>query len=215
MARAIEGGPSALNAFLYGEAHPSVNQYIQQASQYAHSVVTDAGRAFMDSATTLYDTIVNHDAYRLARAAMRKVQNYGINEQIHALTTIGQLQNAPTVMLPWIMVEPGLRAMYHQGRCEGYGEEYADPEPGKSGQECMLFRAVMHSMVVDPGDVEASTCEDLQAEPNWGCWNYFEDGVTAADLKFHNQCDILDTHDAIRLARQGPDDCTSRWNASW
>lgn len=213
MAQVIEGGPSAMNALIYGDTHPSVMYYVQDAYERVSSRVNDVGRAMLESANKLYQTTVNSSAYRLARAALRKMDDGSLLDKIMPLLTVSRLQNAPDKMVPWVMCEPTVKRKWLDGRCEGYGDDYVDMSEGKVGVQDSLWRAVYSGMVMCDDDVQVED-EDIAAEVNWGSVTYWDDSVEELNLSTDQQDDIIATHDVVRLAMTGVDDPTSRWNAA-
>jgi hypothetical protein len=213
MAQVIEGGPSVMNALIYGETHPSVMQYVHDAYDRVSARVNDVGRAMLESANNLYQATVSTSAYRLARAALRKLEDGSLLDKIMPLLTVSRLQNAPGKMVPWVMCEPSVKRKWLEGRCEGYGDEYVDVNDGKVGVQDSLWRAVYSGMAMCEGDVEIED-PDVAAEPNWGAVTYWDDDVEELNLSSDTQDDITATHDVVRLAMTGVDDPTSRWNAA-
>lgn len=214
MAQVIEGGPSVMNALIYSQPHPSVMNYMQDAYHRVAARVNDVGLAAMESAKHLYESTVNHSAYRMAKAALRKMDDGFLRDDIQPLLTVGALQNAPNRMIPYVMCEPTVKRKFLAGRCEGYGEEYVNVSNGAVGPNDGLWRAVMNGYVQTSEDPMAEEDEDVAAEPNWGCVTYFDDEVEELNLSPEQTDDIRQTHDALRAAMRGLDDPTSRWNAS-
>lgn len=215
MARVVEGGSSVMDALVYGTAHHSVSNYIQDAYHRVHSVVNDVGRAAMENAHKLYETTLNSSAYRLAQAALRKLDDGFMAETIQPLLTVAQLQNAPNVMVPWLMSEPTVKRRWLAERCEGYGDDYTDVSNGATGLADPLWRAVHNGILVTDDDRAAQEDADLAAEPNWGCITFLDGEVEELNIDFQKQTDILSSQDALfHAVKHGVDDPTSRWNAS-
>jgi len=214
MAQVIQGGSSVMNAIIYQQPHSSVNSYMQDAYHRVALRMNDVGLAAMESAKRLYESTVNHSAYRLAKAAIRKVEDGFMVDEIQPLLTIGALQNAPNRMVPYVMAEPSVKRRYLAGRCEGYGDEYVDASNGQVGAKDGLWRAIMNGYVQTSEDAMAEEDEDIAAEPNWGCVTYFDDEVEELNLTPEETDEIRQTHDVLRAALKGIDDPTSRWNAS-
>lgn len=215
MARVVEGGASMMNALVYGEAHHSVSAYIQDAYHRVNSQLNDLGREAVENAQRLYRATVDSSAYRLAQAALRKLDDGFMAEIIQPLVTVAQLQNAPDVMVPWLMSEPTIKRRFMAGRCEGYGEDYTDISNGKTGIQDPLWRAVHNGMLATPEGRTAQEDPDIAAEVNWGCVTYWDDEIEELNLNFNQQCDVKSSQDALYYAvKHGVDDPTSRWNAS-
>lgn len=215
MARVVEGGSSVMDALVYGSTHHSVSNYIQDAYHRVSSVVNDLGRAAMDNAHKLFEKTRNNSAYRLAQAALRKLDDGFMSDTIQPLLTVAQLQNAPNVMVPWLMSEPTVKRRWLSGRCEGYGEDYTDVSKGATGVSDALWRAVHNGMVITDDDRAALEDADLAAEVNWGCITFLDDEVEELNIDFAKQVDIQRSQDALfHAVKHGVDDPTSRWNAS-
>ena len=204
-----------MNALIYGETHHSVASYIEDAYHRVGTRLNDLGRAAMDNAMRLYESTVNTSAYRLAQAALRKLDDGFAADIIQPLLTVSQLQHAPDVMVPWLMSEPTVKRRWLAGRCEGYGDDYTDVSNGKTGLDDALWRAVHPGMMATCDDRAAEEDPDIASEPNWGCKTFWDDEVEELNLNFNQQVDIQSSQDALyRAVKQGVDDPTSRWNAS-
>lgn len=214
MAIAMSGGVSAMDTHLFGDIHSSVMRYTELSKERASHYLNEAGQRFMDAAEGIYKRVVNTSAYRIARAALNRLDVGRLPNRIQELRTLVRLQNAPERMIPWIMCEPETKQRWLKGRCEGFGSEYVDVSDGEIGDRDALFRAVYSGVMANEGDWLHGFDKDIAEQPNWGCWCYFDEKVDALDLSDDDQFDILATHDAQRVALTGVDDFTSRYNAS-
>ena len=214
MAQLISGGPSTMAAYLFGENHPNVQNYLETAYQQAQESITDNGQAMIQAGRQLAERTINTGAFRLARAALRKVGSLGVQDTIQPIETIGALQHAPTAMIPVIMSHPEIKSRYLMGRCEGYGDEWVNPTGSAVAGDDPLYRAVMHTAVIEPDSEYAKYDPILAEETNWGAWQYWDDASEDIGLTENNRLDSQITYDALWLAVKGIDDPTSRWNAS-
>lgn len=204
MAQVINGGDAAFNYLLYGEPDRGFQQHLQQYQDQVMGVLGDAGRLFAEKSQAVYERFNNSEAMRLARAAARKVTHMFNEDAIYKLGSIGDLQQAPRRMVPYLMAEPTVRAMYHKQQVEGYGDHYIDYQPGVVGEEHLDYQAVMDGLFVDdPNDPDACVATT---------YLHLEDEQL---LHHDEQVDILLSWGEIRAQlKAGKSDPTSRFNAS-
>lgn len=205
MANVIDGGSAAFDYLLYGERDQGLANYLQQLSSDAMQHLGSNAQQFVQKARDGVERFYTSDAMRLARAAVRKVASlYGLDE-VYPLTNIGELQHAPAKMIPFVMAEPTLRAMYHAQRVEGYGEDYVDNQPGAVGDGHTDYDRVVDGVFLEPeGD-----SEDWVSTSNL----HLDD----EQLLDHDQQMgiMLTTWEQVRIAlAKGKEDPTSRFNAT-
>lgn len=205
MANVIDGGSAAFDYLLYGERDQGLASYLGQVRDEAMQHLGSNAQQFVQRAADTVERFYSSDAMRLARAAVRKVASlYGIDE-IYEIVNIGQLQHAPPKMLPYVMAEPTLRAMYHKQRVEGYGDDYVDYQPGTVGEGHHEYEQVMDGIFVqdetDPELCVSTTFLHHEAEDQ---------------LDHDQQMGIrMVTWEQIRIALdKGKEDPTSRFNGT-
>lgn len=205
MANFHEGGLDMFNSVAYAEPPPSVFRFVEESLAQPTQYISETANAFMSQARDVYESVMNGDAMRIAKAASRQITHQWQRNEIRPLLTTADLQAAPPVMLRWVMAEPTVRNLYHEQRCDGYGDEYVDANPGKVGEEHIDYRQVMNGIVVEDEDGEG-----------WSYTNYYDElPEDEPELKFDEQVDILRTWQSVKndILRQH-DDPTSRWNSA-
>jgi hypothetical protein len=111
---------------------------------------------------------------------------------VRVMWSVGAAQQAPDAMVRWMMANPRIRSLYHDGRVEGYGDRYNDIQPNCVGEEQYDYRRVMDGMIVNtetgshyttyheeiiPDDVVLNTLEKMSIRLSWDIVNKeIEDG---------------------------------------
>lgn len=206
MAHVIYGGTNEYDSLIYGPKAEGTLRYIEQnmqnVSQMLSSTLTDAGRSFFSTAADLWNQFHGSEAVRLANAAMRKASSIFQVDVIRNISSIEEIQNAPQCMIRYIMAEPTVRQLYHDQRCEGYGDSYIDLYKNDMGERHYDYRRVMDGMVVDTDD------------GGWKHSHYIEELVTGdRDLTHGEKTDVLSAWDYVKhYVKVGEYDPTSSWN---
>lgn len=194
------GDDLAFRALVYGaDRSPGTLQFIENSVNsigQMSNTLTEAGNNFFNNSRTLMNQFIGSDAMRLAKAALNKVSNVFVRNDIHYINDIAKLQNAPLVMQRFIMAQPDVRLRYHEQRCDGYSGTYVDMEPQRIGENHYDYRRVMNGIVV--GDEDKIT--------------YYLDTLFPNDreLDLNEQVDVLKTWEVVaRLMKYGDEDPTS------
>jgi hypothetical protein len=197
------GDGAEFNALVYGPKHQGTFQYLQDQVQQFSTATSEFGKVFYAKAKAMFEIDNGEDAMRAARAAMRKVGNMFVRDDIRYIDTIGGLQQAQSKMQRFIMAEPTVRQTYHNQRCDGYSDTYRDLYPADIGESHYDYRRVTDKMVME-------TPED-----DWKVTTHFECLVADdRDLTFEEKHDVLSTWEIIsRRMRSGGDDPTSPTNS--
>lgn len=130
MAQIVRGDREVFSHMLFGGPDPYLQQYIQETNNHFSTMLTSVGQQFVQNAQNIFSRIESNEALRLARAAMRKVNTYLQEDVIYQMTTIDELQEAPNIMVQWIMAHPQLRQLHKDEVIDAYGNRYIDVQPG-------------------------------------------------------------------------------------
>jgi len=209
MAQVISGGEQGFNALAYGMPHPGTIEFLQGQMSNLTQRLQGAQDIFMQHAQQVYDQFYSSDALRIARAALRHVDTMWQSDSIQLLSEIGQFQNAPLSMIPYIMAEPTTRALYHAQRIDGYSEEYVDIEPGLVGEQHYHYRRVMDGVIVMNEDDSPNARE-------WYADTFTDELIEGdEDLTIVDQNDILNSwqHQRYFASCENGEDYTSKFNA--
>lgn len=207
MPNILEGGAALFDSMLLAPPTPSAMNYMQQTMDNFRGSINATASQFYDAVAPRVAAFDYERMQQMAQAAYRTVTNYWRHDMIQPLTTIGQLQHPPDVMIRWLMAEPTTRALYHQGQCEGYEDRYIDHMPNAIGEEHIDY------MLVNDGVFHENAEYGMQAT------EYFAEALPEYDpdydrLTFLDQDAILTSWE--HLAHQidlGGDDPTSKWNS--
>jgi hypothetical protein len=193
MPTVLYGGERELNLFTAGEPHPAMLQYAREQAQFIGNYIQQTGSTFAQGVVQSYENFYSDDALRHARSALSKVGSYFQADKIVELTSIYDIQQAQPLMQRYIMAEPTLAEMYHQGRCAGYG--YTDPFPGQFGEANYNYRRVMNGIMV-----ETPATED-EPDGNTEFHIFIEELVeNDRELALHEQSAIMETWERVRFS---------------
>lgn len=191
-------------ASLFGAPVRELVDYMGQLHDRASHYLNDRAREWTQAAGDVFQKADYSNIMRKAKKTMRELQDVIETDHIRPLTSVELLQDAPHSMRRWIMAEPSLRRLYHEGGCEGYGDFYVDVQPGAVGADHYDYRRARDGVV------------EVEENGNWHAESYIEtlrDGDDAIDTD--DQFDIDLTWIAVRRAVEvRRDDPTSLFNAS-
>lgn len=144
MATVIQGGLDTFRVAAYGETSRSVLDSLADMGSRYDDMLTARARESFGQLRERIDSFSLESVKRRAKAAFRKAKNLFLQDCIRALVDVGQLQNAPDSMIPWLMAHPRVDAMYRRGEVEGYGERYKDVFNTLRGKSNPYYRTVMN-----------------------------------------------------------------------
>jgi len=199
------GDDSDYRAFVYGaERAPGTIEFMKSTFNNISNTLTSGGREFFSNAKDIFEEYNGSRALQLAKAALSKMNNAFVRNDVHSIWDIDKFQNAPIVMQRWIMAEPTVRQKFHEQQCDGYSNQYVDVSPGEIGESHYDYRRVMNGMVVTSDDGPEKVTHYLDE---------LEEGDR--ELRFDEQLDILNTWERVAfLMNAGGDDPTSSWGGS-
>ena len=202
MAEIIYGGNLAFDAMMFHAPSQSTIDFMAQTSAAFQSVVTAPLQNLFTTVNSVYDRVNYSEGLRLLRAAGRAANNIWRDDMVRPLYSIGEFQHAPSSMIRFIMAQPDIRKLYHQGMCEGYGDRYTDLYPDTVGEAHYDYRRAVDGMVLE------------QPDGTYRSTTYFEDVDPNESLDIMQQTDIMQTFNyAIYLLDVGKEDPTSPSNA--
>jgi len=202
MINLIYNHDNAFDAIVYGEQHPANLEFFRQQTRSLSETLTDAGRNFFSNVQQLHEQFNGSEAMRLTKAAIRASKSLFKPDIISSIFDVGEMQQAQPIMQRFIMANPVIRQMYHDQRCDGFGDSYVDMEPGKISDGHYDYRRVMHGMV------QESEVDD------WTASFYMED-LHEGDkhLTMDEKVDVLQTWEIIEMfMAKGNEDPTSPFN---
>lgn len=182
---------ASFDYMLFPDQNPQNQLYIQQQLSQFSASLTDVGRKFVEASRAIYDKINDSNAIRLAKAAIRMTKGLFHPNSIVYLNTIEDIRNAQPVMQRYIMAEPTIREIYHQQRCDGYSDTYADIEPGSLRDDHYDYRRVMDHVIQDTVNSDG--------EYEWVAKSFLEELRPGdKDLTHDEKCDILSTWEVMQ-----------------
>lgn len=198
----VQGGLDAFNAMRGGFPSQNSIQQLQQQFQSSMSYLNEAQQSIVQNAQAAYRLMTQNESANLLRNLGTKIANVW-SSGIQQLYSIDELQTADTIMQRWVMAHPGVRAMYLDNRCEGYGDAYENVQGEAIGRGQYDYRQVMNGVMIAPEEGDAYT-------------EFYHDSRSSNDivLSVSEQVDILSTWGLIdRLLEEQDEDPTSPYGA--
>jgi len=176
------GADAEFDAFLYGQTHPAVTDFLSNQFNKIGSAISDATNNFRLESKNLYDHFNSNAVVRFARNTVNKF--FGVNDvkidNIQFLTDIGQFQNAGLNMQRWVMANPTVRQLYHDQQIDGYSSTYVDMSPNDIGADHYDYRRVNDGVM------------KFSKEDDWKCIEYLDELKEGdRDLMIDEKSDIL------------------------
>lgn len=207
MVQVISGGSVGFDAGVYIPPPPSTVQYLQTTMNNYHGRLDGIGQNMYQSVVDKIASFNYEQLGYMAQAVSRTVVGMWMDDRIQPLTTIGQFQHPPQTMVRWLMAEPTIRQIYHNGEAEGYGDRYRDSQPACIGEDHHDWQIVNDGMFGEDEDGNDVTTE------------YFYDSNPQYDPEF-DELNIHDTTNIMRswahmaaFAKAKRDDPTSAYNS--
>lgn len=202
MATIIDGDLDVFRAMTYARPAQTVSHRIEHDYQRATSMgLLDQGMHMLQRARQAYEQLMDNDPWRIAKAAIRRVESLWGSDEIRNLVEFHDIQNAKPIMQRWIMANETIRKLYHEQRCDGYQGSYIDTQPGYVGKQhhdwCTLHEGVV-KMSEDNDDWSASTI-------SWTDQDNTE--LTLAEKML-----IMETHEHAEAGVRAGKDVTSSWD---
>lgn len=196
------GSNDTFNGMLFGAPHPDTIQFLKSQPSFNIGSLTPAASGFAQAVRTFSENFNLDRITQVMEAAQRTVAHMWDVNTIRVLNSISDLQQAPTVMIPFLMACPEVRKMYNSQQIDGWSHWYQDIYPDQSGEALPEYRAVMQGIGVEVGDELHYT-------------TYVEDETHEYDLSVGQQQEVLLSWDAVRYhLLNGSNDPTSKLNNS-
>lgn len=203
MATYSTGSDNSFEMVTFGIPSQHTLHYLQGTLRDPMQATTEVGKMLAEQSQRAYDFYSGHDAINEARAAMRAIENIFMPDDIREYQTISQMQQAQSQMRQYIMADPYIRGLYHQGRIEGYADYYFDTNPDDVGRTHDSYRKMVDGVVQIDEEGEHVV-------------QFFMHGDSASDSlpHFTERIDMCNTVANIRtMIKQGFEDPTSPTNA--
>lgn len=126
------------------------------------------------------------------------------DNRIRLITDVGELQQAPEAMIPYIMAIPEVYEMYLNGELEGYEDKFIDIQPGAIGVDNFHYRQMTHGIV--------QTIHHPKHGEMTGATTYHELHQPENPLDVQARMNLEITRKAILHSLEGERDPTSPWN---
>lgn len=204
MIEVIQGDSSTYAAHAYGTPNLAdmewCNQYTQQKIA---SYDPWLQQHLQNESSNIFNTFNYQRVHDISRALTTQDTSDWLVDGVHPLRTVEDIQNAPPVMVEWIMANPTLRDRFHRQTIAGYDESYENACPKGVGEDHYFYRLAMEGLVVEEADGESSATEWFD--------EVFDDRykLEHIDKVFIQQAWAV----AIGALHKNEEDPTSRYNA--
>jgi hypothetical protein len=116
------------------------------------SVIPEAYQNIAHTVQQTYQSMVESAASRTMDALWHKLNNTWKRDCVRYIGDVGDIQQAPNAMIPWIMANPRINTLYHEERIVGYGDRYVDPYPDLTGTERPDYQSVATGVIFQEED---------------------------------------------------------------
>jgi hypothetical protein len=193
-------GLQGFGMLAFADQSPLLPQIAADQFRYVSATLSDVGQRLMQSARESYDSFMNSNSMRMAKAAVRMAKGIFHPNVIAPLTTLAEIQSAKGQMQRVVMANPTVRKLYNQQLCDGYDGSYVNPDPGTIRDEQYDYRRVMHGSMIEKIDKETGESYEV--------FRMYPDHIMEGDraLTIQERQDVLHTWDIIEMfASQGKD----------
>ncbi len=203
MATIIQGGADAFRALAYAPPHQNTLNFIAQHSQRETQRLTEAGMQWVSNVGSAFTGLYQNTVRTIGRAIKKLYNSYWDVSDIRCLTTTEDFQSASLVNQRWIMANPTVRELYHEGRIDGYSTSYVDHYGKVSGVEHYDWRRVHDGLVMETevggwesteyiepletNDRYLELDEQVDIRRMWGFMNNVLDKGTDDPTSIHNE----------------------------
>lgn len=193
------GSDSEFDALVYGQSNPSTVNFLQNQIEQVSTMLSDAGRTFMDRGKAAFEHFNSAAAIQFARDAVRSVVGMFDVQQIHHIDSLDAMMKANTIMQRWIMANPNARERYLNQTIDGYSDTYTNVHGQDVGHDHYDYRRATDGFMV------------FDDECDWKAVEYVEELKEGdRDLIWEEQCDIRRVWDKMDLLfALGKDDPTN------
>lgn len=208
MARMVFGGEEAVSELFYGSPTRRVVDRLREISDRTSTMLSDVGRRFTEKYERFRERDDIRHARRVARALKERVDHYWQSDTVRPLRRVEDVQNAPSIMRRWVMVNPEVRRRYKDGILDGYQGEFFDIDPEVTDvTKHYDWRELMTGMPQGEDGTEYHYYSNNA---------FFEDEDDGRDteLTFDERRAILRTWDVCIDGLYSGRDVTSVWDAS-
>lgn len=209
MAKIIDGSMQEFRIMTYGRPSEKTMSFLRDQYESPTSSLARASEEFRKRVSDMYESNYGDEALAKIDRIRRQLGSMWNLDEIRELRTAEEFQCASPTLRRYLMANPTLRRLHRQGRIEGYGALYTDPDPHSEGKYHYDWRRVMSGMV--------EVNEDPKAEYEWTATTYFDE-LLEGDIELsHIQQEIIRDNwvrqEAMLLF--GQDDLTSPGNSRW
>ena len=199
--RVIEGGDAVYTMAIATENSRTDNREVRAQSQAFMASLPQHVAQAHSKITQSMSLIRNTDMIRKAAAVVRKARNVLNPDAVRRLKTIGDYQNAPNAMRPYLLANPTVNKLWQRGQVEGWGSE--------APEEHVPLARDHHYRGMTSGRVIVS--EEGYKTTQYASSQHREVYALTVLDKF----DIRASSDAIeKFIIDGGDDPTSEWNST-
>lgn len=193
------GASDAFDSLMYGEKHPNTVQFLKNQWDAAGNMLSNAGRAFYDSAKATFDHYNGSAAMNFARHAIQAITGGNIDiQRVTYLSELEHLQNASVLMQRWLMACPEVQTRYLNQTIDGYSDTYVNINGTDVGWKNYDYRRATEGLMhFDDQDREH--------------WTQYFDELRPGDarLSIGQQIDIRDSWSAMSTLLKLGDDPTN------
>lgn len=198
----VTGNSTTFAAMTFGMPSVETFNYIEQLGAQFDARVSDNALSRINEVKDYYKVITLNDVMESLRAANNGLESLALPNRVMHLVTLSELQNAPDVMLPWIMANPVVRDHYNRNAIEGYGDRFNDVFGDCLGDANPLYQAAVNGIFREDENGDYN-CEIFMDVVN--------DETLSIDMS--DQMSVIDTWSDLEVfIHRGDRDPTSPFN---
>ncbi len=183
----------------------AINMLNNQVNEMQHSNLYQQMQGFFQQSVERVQDLTTGETARKIQALYNKTNALFQENDISAMIDIGEIQQAPDVMLRYIMCQPDIRRMYLDGEINGYEGRYECQHHNDGvGHDQHDYRVSVDGMVMQR--------QNEEGEQETYMRHYFEAPTENAKLTHHQKAKIRQTHENLEwMIQNDVQDPTSEW----
>lgn len=194
MANVIYADSETAMSALFGRQSNALQDMLQTNVQRFSDYVGPSANGIVDRVKSRFHDYTHGYIARQVENIRNTINYAWQSDVVRPLETLSDVQHAPSAMRRFIMAEPQTRALYHQQRCEGYGEDYVDAQPGKRGVKHYDYRVATNGVIMSE--------KDDNDETQYVVRQFFERESEAYTLTLREKASIQHTWATIRQSME-------------
>lgn len=179
---------------LFSQPDKATQNYLRNEVNNFVSSLGQAGSHIANKVMSAYKDITSGKTFRRIQAIKNLSNSFFEENSVRKLKTLGELQTAPDIMIPYLMANPEVHELYQDDRIKGYGDNYNTNPYGRAGLNNQHYRQAVNTMVIK---------EEVDGETSYICRNtYSKAQEEMDDLTFVDKANVLSSWKLMNYTHQ-------------